>query len=124
MFSQYSNFYQPRNDHEPGYVYLLIAKGYHGIIPGLLLKRCKIGLSRNPEARVRQIASFEGSQPPCDIAILNTVYVQDMKLVEGKLHKRFKSSSIKLKKSREWFDLWIWQIWMVSFWMKVYQIKN
>ena len=104
MFPQYSNFYQPRNDNCPGYVYLLIAQGYHGIIPGLLLKRCKIGLSRNPDLRVKQIASFEGSQPPCDIAILETVYVQDMKLVEGKLHKRFKSSSVKLKKSREWND--------------------
>lgn len=124
MFPQYSNFYQPRNDNCPGYVYLLIAQGYHGIIPGLLLKRCKIGLSRNPEARVKQIASFEGSQPPCDISILETIYVQDMKLVEGKLHKKFKSSSVKLKKSREWFDLWVWQIWLIYFWMKVYQVKN
>ncbi|MEH1789680.1 MAG: GIY-YIG nuclease family protein [Nostoc sp.] len=114
MFPQ---FYQQRNDNTPGYVYLMIAIGYHGIVPGLILKRCKIGLSRDPEARVRQIASFEGSQPPCDINILATKYVQDMKQVEGSLHKRFKSSSVKLKKSREWFDLWIWQIWWLSFLM-------
>ncbi|HYX16792.1 MAG TPA: GIY-YIG nuclease family protein [Nostoc sp.] len=122
MVYNFDYFNQSAN--QPGYVYLLIAQGYHGIIPGLLLKRCKIGLSRNPEARVKQIASFEGSQPPCDIAILETVYVQDMKKVEGKLHKKFKASSVKLKKSREWFDLWIWQIWLAYFWMKVYQVKN
>lgn len=118
------SYYQPRNDHVPGMVYLFEAKGYHGIIPGLLLKRCKIGLSRNPEQRVRQIASFEGSQPPCDIEILKTVYVQDMKSVEGKLHKRFKRSHVKLAKSREWFDLWIWEIWMVGLWMKIYRWKG
>ncbi|WP_157816834.1 GIY-YIG nuclease family protein [Nostoc flagelliforme] len=73
---------------------------------------------------LNRCSSFEGSQPPCDIAILETVYVQDMKLVEGKLHKRFKSSSVKLKKSREWFDLWVWQIWLIYFWMKVYHLKN
>jgi hypothetical protein len=116
---QFSNFhYQPRNDHVPGEIYLFEAKGYHGIIPGLLLKRCKIGLSRNPEQRVRQIASFEGSQPPCDIAILLTVQVQDMKLIEGKLHKRFARKNVKLKKSREWFDLWLWQIVFVKLLMK------
>ncbi|MBD2364506.1 GIY-YIG nuclease family protein [Anabaena minutissima FACHB-250] len=110
--------YQPRNNHVPGFVYLLVAKGHHGIIPGLLLKRCKIGLSRNPEQRVRQIASFEGSQPPCDIEILLTVYVQDMATIEGKLHKKFSGSNVKLKKSKEWFDLWIWQIAIVKFLMK------
>ncbi|MHC5732170.1 MAG: hypothetical protein ACYTXY_50545 [Nostoc sp.] len=47
-----------------------------------------------------------------------------MKKVEGKLHKKFKSSSVKLKKSREWFDLWVWQIWLIYFWMKVYQVKD
>lgn len=124
MFSPYSSYYQARNDNCPGYIYLMCAKGFHGFLPGLLLKRCKIGLSRNPEARARQIASFEGSQPPCDIAILKTVYVQDMKLIEGKLHKRFNRSNVKLKKSREWFDLWIWQIWLIYFWMRVYQVKD
>lgn len=111
-------YYQPRNDHEPGYIYLFQAKGYHGIIPGVLLKRCKIGLSRNPEQRVRQIASFEGSQPPCDIEILMTVYVQDMATVEKKLQRKFDKSNVKLKKSREWFDLWLWQIVIVKLLMK------
>lgn len=116
--------YELREDHQPGYVYLLIAKGHHGMVPGLLLKRCKIGLSRNPEQRVRQIASFEGSQPPCDIAILKTVYVADMKKVEGKLHKKFNHSRVKLKKSREWFDLWVWEIWLARICMGIYQVRN
>ncbi|WP_257236801.1 hypothetical protein [Nostoc sp. 'Peltigera malacea cyanobiont' DB3992] len=41
--------YQPKNDHEPGFIYLMEAEGYHGLIPGCYLRRCKIGLSRNPE---------------------------------------------------------------------------
>jgi T5orf172 domain-containing protein len=114
----YQNVSQPRNDNVPGYIYLMCAKGYHGWIPGCLLKRCKIGLSRNPEQRVRQIASFEGSQPPCDIEILLTVQVQDMATIEGKLHKRFARKNVKLRKSREWFDLWLWQILMVKLLMK------
>jgi hypothetical protein len=118
LYYQYSQGYL-RNDNSPGYVYLMIAKGYHGIVPGLLLKRCKIGLSRNPEVRAKQIAAFEGSQPPCDILILKTVYVQDMKKIEGKLHKKFKSRNIRLKKSKEWFDLWVWQIYFLKFWMNV-----
>lgn len=110
--------YKHCDDHQPGYVYLMIAKGYHGWVPGCIMKRCKIGLSRSPEQRVRQIASFEGSQPPCDIEILMTVYVSDMLAVERRLHKRFNSSNVTLKRSREWFDLWIWEVWLVKFLMK------
>lgn len=121
MFSYYSP--QSRNDNSPGYIYLFTAKGYHGIIPGVLLKRCKIGLSRSPEQRVKQIASFEGSQPPCDIDILATVYVNDMAAIERRLHKKFKRSHVGLKKSREWFDLWIWQIYMCKLWMRFYQTR-
>jgi hypothetical protein len=51
-------------------------------------------------------------------------FVKDMAAVEAKLHKRYKRSNVKLKKSREWFDLWIWQIWLVRFWMRVYKIRG
>ena len=52
--------YQPKNDHEPGFIYLMEAEGYHGFIPGAWLRRCKIGLSRNPEARLDK---FHRNQP-------------------------------------------------------------
>lgn len=53
MESRYfNNEYQTRNDHEPGYIYLMEAEGYHGLIPGFYLRRCKIGLSRNPQLRL------------------------------------------------------------------------
>ena len=117
MFPQYNTFYQPRNDHEPGSIYLLLAEGYHGIIPGLLLKRCKIGLSRNVDNRLDQ---FHSNQPPCNISVLMTIYVKDMALVEGKLHRQYKRSNVKLKKSKEWFDLWVWQIWILKLWWMRY----
>ncbi len=95
-----------RNDHEPGYVYLIEAQGFHGIVPGKLLRRCKIGLSRDPELR-RQ--NFVDSQFPCDVEIITTIYVEDMAEVETKLHQIFKVCNVSLEKSREWFDLSPWQ---------------
>ncbi|SRR5579883_325369 len=93
---------EPRNDNEPGYIYLMEAVGYHGILPGCYLRRCKIGLSRNPEFR---LANFHANQPPCDIKILRTIWVEDMQAVEAELHEQFRNSKVKLTKSREWFDL-------------------
>lgn len=103
--------YQTRNDHEPGWIYLIEAIGFHGIIPGCYLKRCKIGLSRNPQAR---LDAFHDNQPPCDLRIVRTIYVNDMEVVETQLHKQFRSCNVKLKKSREWFDLNPWQFWLVQ----------
>ncbi|MBD2441005.1 GIY-YIG nuclease family protein [Nostoc sp. FACHB-110] len=78
------------------------AEGYHGLIPGCYLRRCKIGLSRNPQLRLE---NFHSNQPPCNIKILTTVYVQDMAEVETQLHQQFKKCQVKgLAKSREWFD--------------------
>lgn len=104
MESQYFvSVHQPQSSNEPGYIYLMQAEGYHGLIPGFYLRRCKIGLSRNPELRLE---NFHSSQPPCNIKILKTVYVQDMADVEARLHQQFKNCQVKgLAKSREWFDL-------------------
>ncbi|AFZ61438.1 GIY-YIG nuclease family protein [Anabaena cylindrica UHCC 0172] len=99
---QYQQHYTSRNDHEPGYIYLMEAVGYHGFLPGCLTKRCKIGLSRNPQLRLQ---NFHDNQPPCDIQIIKTIYVEDMAAVEAKLHKQFKYCNVKLAKSKEWFDL-------------------
>ena len=93
--------YQPKNDHEPGFIYLMEAEGYHGLIPGAWLRRCKIGLSRNPEAR---LDNFHRNQPPCNVKILKTIYVEDMAEVESELHQQFSQCNVELIKSQEWFD--------------------
>lgn len=94
--------YYTRNDNLAGYIYLMEAEGYHGLIPGCYLRRCKIGLSRNPQMR---LDTFHSNQPPCNIKMLRTIYVEDMELVESELHRKFKHCNVKLLKSREWFDL-------------------
>jgi hypothetical protein len=99
-----------RDDHVPGYVYLIEAINVTGIIPGKLIRRCKIGLSRNPELRLQ---NFVDNQPPCDFQIIKAIYVEDMATVEDQLHSKFKHCNIKLEKSREWFDLNPWQYAMV-----------
>ncbi len=102
--------WQERNDNVPGYCYLIEAVGVSGIIPGRLMRRCKIGLSRNPQARLEALTT---NQPPCEYVILRTIYVQDMALVEGMLHEKFKHCQIKLERSREWFSLNPWQFQLV-----------
>ncbi|TBR56779.1 hypothetical protein B4U84_28485 [Westiellopsis prolifica IICB1] len=97
------------------------AVGYHGIIPGCFLRRCKIGLSRNPHLRLQ---NFHDNQPPCDIKILKTIYVEDMEAVETELHRQFKGCQVKLIKSREWFDLYPWQFAMVHWSMSRYGGKS
>lgn len=99
-----------RDDHVPGYVYLIEAIGVTGIIPGRLVRRCKIGLSRNPELRLQ---NFIDNQPPCDFRIVKAIYVSDMATVEDTLHAKFKHCNIKLEKSREWHDFNPWQYAMV-----------
>ena len=94
--------WQQRDDSVPGKIYLMRAIGYGGIIPGALIGRYKIGLSRNPEARLDQLLT---AQPCCDIEIVHTVAVDDMAEVEGELHKIFKNSNVSLIKSKEWFNL-------------------
>lgn len=93
---------QRRDDHVPGYCYLIEAEDTNGWIPGKLVRRCKIGLSRNPELR-RQ--NFVNAQFPCNVTIITTIYVEDMADTEAELHKIFKHCNIKLEKSREWFQL-------------------
>ncbi len=99
---QFKQSYTPRNDNVPGYIYLIEAIGYHGLLPGFYLRRCKIGLSKNPQARLQ---NFIDNQPPCDVQILRTIYVKDMAGVENELHKQFKYCNVRLTKSKEWFDL-------------------
>ncbi|WP_298913501.1 GIY-YIG nuclease family protein [uncultured Nostoc sp.] len=103
--------YQSKNDHEPGFIYLMEAEGYHGLIPGVWLRRCKIGLSRNPSAR---LDAFHRNQPPCNVKILKTIYVEDMADVESKLHQQFKQCNIELIRSQEWFDFNPVQFMMVN----------
>ena len=89
-----------RDDNVPGYIYIMEAEHFHGLMGGLC-KRIKIGLSRNPEAREDTLNS---NQPPCDITLVDKAYVWKMKDAETYLHNKFKSRNVRLKKSREWFD--------------------
>ncbi|NJM72591.1 MAG: GIY-YIG nuclease family protein [Scytonema sp. RU_4_4] len=113
--THYIRPFQQRDDHVPGYIYLLEAEGYHGWIPGCALKRCKIGLTRSVESRLDTLHS---SQPPCNYKLVKAIYVKDMGSVEDSLHKQFKHRNVKLIKSREWFDILPWQyahiLWMFN----------
>jgi|GEM_PF-3331891 len=98
---------QRRDDNVPGYLYLIEAIAFHGIFPGCFMSRYKIGLTRDIE---RRIDEFHSSQPPCDYRIIATAYVEHMLDEEQRLHRIFRSSNVKLKKSREYFDLMPWQV--------------
>ena len=94
--------FQQRDDSIPGVIYLLRAKNFHGILPGCYLSRMKIGLSRDLDNRLNALHS---AQPCTDLEVVHTVYVENMEEVESYLHNFFKNSNVKLKKSREFFDL-------------------
>ena len=97
--------YTPTTEHRdnvPGQLYLIEAIGYHGMFPGCFLRRVKIGLSRNPQLRLE---TFHANQPPCDLRILRTINVRDMKTCEDWLHRKFQRCNVKLNRSREWFDV-------------------
>ncbi|MDJ0617023.1 MAG: GIY-YIG nuclease family protein [Calothrix sp. MO_192.B10] len=95
--------YIERDENVTGYIYIMEAEGFHGIFPGKLLKykRIKIGLSRNPNSRENRLNS---TQPPCNINLIDTVYVYNMKDAETHLHQMFQSCNVKLRKSKEWYD--------------------
>ncbi|MBP5973705.1 GIY-YIG nuclease family protein [Brasilonema sp. CT11] len=78
------------------------AVGVNGWIPGCVVKRMKIGLSRNPKER---LAILHAYQPPVDLKIIRTIYVENMKEVETALHAEFKHCNVKLLNSKEYFDL-------------------
>ena len=94
--------WQQRDDHIQGYIYLLKAKDFHGWIPGAVLGRYKIGLSRDVD---RRLETLHSNQPPTDLEVVKVIAVEDMAEVELELHRVFKNSNVKLLKSREYFDL-------------------
>jgi len=113
--------YQQRDDNVPGYVYLFKAKGFHGWLPGAVLGRYKIGLSRNVE---RRLDTLHSNQPPTDLLEVKTIAVDKMLDVEQELHHVFKNSNVKLIKSREYFDLMPWQIAKCLWLMHRYEKKS
>ena len=110
-----------RDDSVPGYIYLIEAKDFHWMFPGCYLKRCKIGLTRDVE---RRLSDFASNQPPCDIQLLKSIYVEDMDEVEGQLHGQYKSANVKLLKSREWFDLYPWHVEIIKAKMSALAAKS
>ncbi len=79
--------WQQRDDHIQGYIYLLKAKDFHGWIPGAVLGRYKIGLSRDVE---RRLDALHSNQPPTDLEVVKIIAVEDMAEVENELHRVFK----------------------------------
>ncbi|MBW4597602.1 MAG: GIY-YIG nuclease family protein [Brasilonema angustatum HA4187-MV1] len=113
--------WQQRNDSVPGWIYLLEAEGFHGVLPGVYLRRCKIGLTRSVENRLDTLHS---SQPPCNYKVVRAIYVADMAAIEDALHRQFKHRNVKLKKSREWHDLYPHQYAMVLWMFNRYDSKR
>ncbi len=107
----YQKQWVERNDNLPGTVYLLEAEGFHGRLEGKFIKRCKIGLTRDLQNRLYQL---ESGQPPCNYKVLRTIFVEDMAQVEGDLHAQFKHCSVKLHRSKEFFDFNPLQLWQVQ----------
>ena len=111
----YQKQWVERNDNVPGYIYLMKAEGFHGILPGCVISRVKIGLTRSVQKR---LDDFHSNQPCHDLRVIKAVYVEDMAAVEGALHQQFKHCNVKLLKSREWFDLNPWDfqrcLWLMS----------
>jgi hypothetical protein len=106
----YQKQWVERDDAVPGYIYLLKALGFHGIVPGCVLTRVKIGLTRHLQNRIDQL---EGGQAPCNYKVIRSIYVQNMAEVERQLHQQFKHRNVKLNRSREFFDLSPWEMLMV-----------
>ncbi|MBE9038117.1 GIY-YIG nuclease family protein [aff. Roholtiella sp. LEGE 12411] len=100
--TRYYQAYPERNDHQPGYCYLIEAVGFHGWIPGCYFRRVKIGLTRNISRRLEGLAL---NQPPCDYKVVALIQVENMASVESLLHNKFQHCRVKLEKSREYFDL-------------------
>jgi len=113
--------WQQRDDHIQGYIYLLKAKGFHGWIPGAVLGRYKIGLSRDVD---RRLDTLHSNQPPTDLEVVKVIAVEDMASVEAELHRVFKSQNVKLLKSREYFDLNLLQVQHCLWLMRRYEARR
>lgn len=96
-----------KRDEGEGFVYLVRARGFHGILSPLL-KREKIGLTNNPERRLRELNS---EQAPCEIEGIRYIQVDNNAKVEAELHKRFARNRVH----GEWFDFMIWERPIVHF---------
>ncbi len=94
--------------HAPGEIYFIVASGFHGVFPGCFLFRCKIGLASDAQKRLERLESI---QAPCNYRLIKVIKVRDMAAVESQLHKQFSTNNVALKRSREWFDLNILQLW-------------
>ncbi len=81
-----------RNDNVIGWCYLIEAQNVTGIVPGKFIRRCKIGLSRNPQARLEALTT---NQPPCEYKILRNIYVENMALVESLRERKIQPLSNK-----------------------------
>lgn len=116
-----------------GFIYLLKAQNFHGFIPGAWLKRVKMGKTIKMH---RRVAELNSQQAPTEITVLRHISVFNMSEAEKAIHKRFYQHRIKrkvieldnvtVKTSRltEWFDIPIWQFWLVHLTYDKYSAKR
>jgi hypothetical protein len=99
--------YMSTDDKNGQYVYLMEAKGYYGLF-SFLIKRRKIGLSNNPERRLKELNS---EQAPCPIIGIRFIEVVNSRATEADLHQVFK----KNRRHGEWFAFWVWELPYLNF---------
>lgn len=109
----YQEPWHGRDDHVEGTIYLITCDRIGLTIFGFRVwGTYKIGLTRNLHARIHD--GLAGAQPPCNYYVVAAIRVQDMAIVETHLHETFKRHSIRLQRSKEWFDLPFWTVWRVK----------
>jgi hypothetical protein len=85
-----------------GYVYLMKARGFHGILTPFI-GRYKIGKSNSPQ---RRHSELNGQQAPCPIDCIKAIASNNMSATESALHRQFK----RQRRHGEYFDFWVWQL--------------
>ncbi|MCJ1251835.1 hypothetical protein MMC30_009073 [Trapelia coarctata] len=82
---------EQKEPHSQGYIYLIHMEG---------TSFCKIGMSLDPQIRLRTLQTGN----PHSLHLLRTQAVQDMRSAEASLHRQFETQRVPNLNVREWFD--------------------
>ena len=82
---------EQKEPHSQGYVYLIHMEG---------TPFCKIGMSLDPQIRLRTLQTGN----PHSLLLIRTQAVQDMRSAEASLHRQFETQRVPNLNVREWFD--------------------
>lgn len=111
---------EPKKDN--GEVYLFVARGFHGLIPGLWLRRVKIGKTNRVERRANELNS---DQAPTEIELIRVIECKSMSTAEKEIHRLFAPQRVNMRAitvrgqlvrkayKSEWFDVPVWSLWKV-----------